>query len=40
MQFNPDFAHLLNKNVTIVAHMKKYPISIEEQKNKTINDIS
>ena len=34
MQFNPDFAHLLNKNVTIVTHMKKYPISIEDRVKK------
>ena len=34
MQFNPDFAHLLNKDVTIVTHMKKYPISIEDRVKK------
>lgn len=34
MQFNPDFAHLFNKNVTIVTHMKKYPISIEDRVKK------
>ena len=34
MQFNPDFAHLLNKNVTIVTHMKKYPISREDRVKK------